>query len=56
MPFFLPACEKNVTFHGKHVEWYEFKEGGTAKERTLRKGKWFHLPLRQLRMLRMYEL
>ncbi|CAL8344688.1 unnamed protein product [Gadus morhua 'NCC'] len=33
----LKACEKNVTFHGKHVEWYEFKEGGTAKERTLRK-------------------
>ncbi|XP_059923696.1 interleukin-12 receptor subunit beta-1 isoform X2 [Gadus macrocephalus] len=33
----LKACEKNVTFHGRHVEWYEFTEGGTAKERTLRK-------------------
>ncbi|CAL8272967.1 unnamed protein product, partial [Arctogadus glacialis] len=31
----LKACEKNVTVHGKHVEWYEFREGGTAKERTL---------------------
>ncbi|CAL8393191.1 unnamed protein product [Boreogadus saida] len=33
----LKACEKNLTFHRKHVEWYEVKEGGTAKERTLRK-------------------